>query len=183
MTALSCPFTAAELTRLAHYRAAVRAGFYHEGWGADGPALPVHEGVSFARPLAAGAVERWRQRVRGLAAACPDELATSLASLGVVRGRVYLQETDTGSIVLVTYERRAGAQLDERAPGEELLRLLGLEPGQPGPAGTARLVLDFEVPCPQPEPRDRLTRMPPIFGPKVPPARWSLRRAGEPRTR
>jgi hypothetical protein len=29
-----------------------------------------------------------------------------------------------------------------------LLRLLGLEPGQPGPAGSARLVLDFEVPRP-----------------------------------
>ena len=31
MTTLSYPFTAQELARLASYRAAVRAGFYHEG--------------------------------------------------------------------------------------------------------------------------------------------------------
>jgi hypothetical protein len=149
VTTLSAPFTPAELTRLTHYRAAVRAGFYHEGWGTDGPpAPPVHEGVSFARPLAAGALERWRRRVGGLATACPDALSTSLTGLGVVRGRVYLQETERGSIVLVTYQRRAVAHLDERAVGEQLLGLLGLEPGQPGPAGTARLVLDFDVPRP-----------------------------------
>ncbi|MBV9358457.1 MAG: hypothetical protein JO023_23345 [Chloroflexi bacterium] len=145
MSTFSYPFTPAELTRLAHYRAAVGVGFYHDGWGTAEPELPVHEGARFARPLTASAVERWRERVGELAAACPDGLAASLTRLGVVRGRVYLQETGDGAVVLVTYHCRSDTDLDERALGEQFLQLLGLEPGQPGPAGTARLVLDLEV--------------------------------------
>jgi hypothetical protein len=145
MSGLSYPFTPSERARLAHYRAAVQAGFYDEGWGSKAPELPLYEGVSFARPLAATAVEAWRQRLGQLAAARADELAAALAELGVVRERVYLQEAGDAAIVLVTYQRRAGAQTDERALDAHLLRMLGLEPGQPGPAGVASLVLELEV--------------------------------------
>ncbi len=145
MTTLGYAFTPSEVTRLAHYRDAVKAGFYHEGWGADGADLPLHEGLSFARPLAATAVEAWRRRVGQLAEACPAELTAGLAELGIVHERIYLQKTRDGAVVLVTYHRRTGAQTDEVALNEHLLGLLGLEPGQPGPAGFASLVLELEV--------------------------------------
>src|SRR5438128_1604104 len=126
-------FTAAELARLASYRAAVRAGFYEEGWGPHGPDRPVQVRLSFAQPMPVEAVKSWRERIH------PEQLTEALRRLGVVREQVYVQDTPSGGLVFIASEVRSVGPAFE----EQLLALHGLRPGQPGPAGSASLVLDW----------------------------------------
>jgi uncharacterized protein (TIGR03083 family) len=146
MGSLGYRFSARERARLASYGAAIRAGFYHDGWGDAGPAPPTEVRLCFARLLPSGAVAPWRRRVRGLAHTDFDNLATALRRLGVLRQRVYLQHTPGGGLVFVCSEVRpvegpVGSSWDRK-----LLAIYGLEPGRPGPPGRASLVLNWNWP-------------------------------------
>ncbi len=146
MTSLRFPFSAQERARLACYGAAIRAGFYHDDWGPDGPTQPSDVKICFARPLPPRAAAPWRRRMRAFARAHPDELAASLRRLGVVRQRVYLQQTPAGGLVFVCAEVRPAGHAVGPSWDRKLLAIYGLEPGRPGPPGRASLVLEWNWP-------------------------------------
>jgi hypothetical protein len=146
MTISSYLFSETELARLAAYRQAVRAGFFHEGWGTTGPGQPVEARVSFARLLGPHEVAHWQRLTRALAQAQPDRLEAALARLGVVHERVYLQDTPAGGLVFICSRARArGAQV-ESTFDQQLLAIHHLLPGSPGPSGVARLILEWSAP-------------------------------------
>jgi hypothetical protein len=142
----SYPFTAQELTRLASYGRAVRAGLYHEGWGPHGPDRPVQARLSFARPLGHQDVAPWRGWVRARGRTQAGVFAATLHELGVIRERVYLQDTPSGGLVFISAEVCGFGPADEPEFHRRLLAIHGLEPGRPGPAGFARLVLEWPAP-------------------------------------
>jgi uncharacterized protein (TIGR03083 family) len=146
MGSLGYRFSAQERARLASYGAAIRAGFYHDGWGKDGPAPPTEVRLRFARLLPARAVRPWRRRMRSLGRPDPNSLAVALHRLGVVRQRVYLQDTPGGGLVFVCSEVRSRPGPIGSSWDRKLLAIYGLEPGRPGPPGRARLVLDWNWP-------------------------------------
>ncbi len=145
MTIASYLFSEPELGRLATYRAAVRAGFFHEGWGASGPDQPVEARLTFARPLSSEEVAHWRTLTCALANAQPDRLAAALGRLGVVHERVYLQDTPAGALVFICTRVRACAAQVHPSFDEQLLAIHHLAPGSPGPAGVASLILEWSA--------------------------------------
>jgi hypothetical protein len=132
-----------ELGRLGSYRDAVRAGFYHEGWGTLGPDRPVQVHVMFARPLPAERVAAWRGRLRARLAARDADLEAELHRLGITRLLVYLQDTPAGALALVASELLAFASPVSSTLNSDLLAVLDLVPGAPGPAGSAALVCEW----------------------------------------
>jgi hypothetical protein len=146
MTITSYLFSERELARLATYRAAVRAGFFHEGWGASGPDRPVQARVSFARLLSSQEVAHWRQLTCALVTAQPDRLAAVLGGLGVVHERVYLQDTPAGALVFICTRIRAWGEQLSSSFDEQLLAIHHLVPGSPGPSGAASLILEWSAP-------------------------------------
>jgi len=146
MGSLGYRFSAQECARLASYGAAIRAGFYHDDWGPAGPAPATEVRLCFARLLPAQSVAPWCRRTRTLVPSEPDQLTPSLRSLGVVRQRVYLQDTPGGGLVFVCSEVRPREQPVGSSWDRELLAVYGLEPGRPGPAGRASLVLHWNWP-------------------------------------
>jgi hypothetical protein len=119
---------------------------YHEGWGPHGPDRPVRARLSFARPLPPQDVAPWRGWVRAYARTRAGELAATLHELGVVRERVYLQDTARGGLVFIAAEVCSFGPADEPEFQRRLLASHGLEPGRPGPAGFATLVLEWAAP-------------------------------------
>ncbi len=141
MTISSYLFSETELARLATYRQAVRAGFFHEGWGTTDQGLPVEARVSFARLLGHDAVARWRR----LMCDASNQVGAALAELGLLHERVYLQDTAAGGLVFIC--SRVCALRDQLTPtfDQRLLAIHHLVPGSPGPSGVARLILEWSA--------------------------------------
>ncbi|MBV9354373.1 MAG: hypothetical protein JO023_02485 [Chloroflexi bacterium] len=143
MSISSYLFSETELARLATYRQAVRAGFFHEGWGTNDRHQPVEARVSFARLLGHDQVAHWR----GLMRDASDHFAAALADLGVRHERVYLQDTPAGGLVFICSRVCAlGGQVTSSFD-ERLLAIHHLLPGSPGPSGVARLILEWSAPA------------------------------------
>jgi hypothetical protein len=142
MTISSYLFSETELARLATYRQAVRAGFFHEDWGTTVRGQPAEARVSFARLLGHDEAAHWRR----LMCHPSDHLGAALAELGVLHERVYLQDTPAGGLVFICSRVCAfGDQLTSTFD-QRLLALHHLLPGLPGPSGAARLILEWSAP-------------------------------------